>query len=188
MTPYRQALEDAARVCREKREATSCSDFPCPREYDLYLSGIADAQAAILALPEPDTRALAKHQPCGCVICSCENDVQCGGCGAKHCGQHPVGQFVNPVFAEPAQPEPVAIARTWHKNGIQHAELYEWTSGVESMPDGEHNLYAAPPAQSEPRGWTDEEIMDQWAKSAAQSETWRGQVLRFARSLLGGGK
>jgi len=28
----------------------------------------------------------ARHQPCGCVICFCEGDGPCTGCGAKFCG------------------------------------------------------------------------------------------------------
>lgn len=28
---------------------------------------------------------LAKNQPCGCVTCTCENETQCQGCGAKYC-------------------------------------------------------------------------------------------------------
>ena len=27
-----------------------------------------------------------KIQPCGCVVCSCQDDAQCHGCGAKNCG------------------------------------------------------------------------------------------------------
>jgi hypothetical protein len=43
--------------------------------------------------------------------------------------------------------EPVANIRTWHKNGEQHAELWNWDKGIEGLPDGEHNLYTTPPAQ-----------------------------------------
>lgn len=42
--------------------------------------------------------ALAKHQPCGCVICTCEHETQCQGCGAKNCGTHAVGQMPNPAY------------------------------------------------------------------------------------------
>src|SRR3990167_4780706 len=31
-------------------------------------------------------KVLARNQPCGCIICSCEDEVQCHGCGAKNCG------------------------------------------------------------------------------------------------------
>lgn len=34
-----------------------------------------------------DWPRLAKRQPCGCVVCTCQSDVQCGGCGAKRCGK-----------------------------------------------------------------------------------------------------
>lgn len=45
-----------------------------------------------------ETRSLAKHQPCGCVVCWCEDERQCHGCGAKNCGSHPVGAIPNPVY------------------------------------------------------------------------------------------
>ncbi len=41
---------------------------------------------------------MAKYQPCGCVICTCEHETQCQGCGAKNCGTHAVGDIPNPVF------------------------------------------------------------------------------------------
>lgn len=44
---------------------------------------------------------LAKHQPCGCVVCTCEDEEQCHGCGAKNCGDHPVGKMPNPVYIRP---------------------------------------------------------------------------------------
>lgn len=53
--------------------------------------GVAAEQPAV-------TGELAKHQACGCVVCTCEDEVQCQGCGAKHCGTHPVGQIPQPVF------------------------------------------------------------------------------------------
>lgn len=42
---------------------------------------------------EEDPLVPLRHQPCGCQICVCEDDVQCQGCGAKNCGHHPVGQM-----------------------------------------------------------------------------------------------
>ena len=29
-----------------------------------------------------------RHLVCGCILCICENDVQCQGCGAKLCAKH----------------------------------------------------------------------------------------------------
>ena len=55
-------------------------------------------------------RLLAKHQPCGCVVCTCEDDTQCHGCGAHYCGTHPVGQIPNPVY-EPDQSSELDILR-----------------------------------------------------------------------------
>lgn len=51
---------------------------------------------------KPPQPALSKYQPCGCVICTCEHETQCQGCGAKHCGTHPVGQIPGPVYQQPA--------------------------------------------------------------------------------------
>lgn len=54
-------------------------------------------------LPAP--RTLAKHQPCGCVVCTCRNEAEpdrCLGCGAKNCGT-PECVFKGsgtPVYAE----------------------------------------------------------------------------------------
>jgi len=31
-------------------------------------------------------KMLARQQPCGCVVCSCEDDERCHGCGACACG------------------------------------------------------------------------------------------------------
>lgn len=44
---------------------------------------------------------LARHQPCGCVVCVCDDDVQCQGCGAKNCGSHEPGKLPNPVYNRP---------------------------------------------------------------------------------------
>jgi hypothetical protein len=57
---------------------------------------------------------IAKVQPCGCVVCTCEDEIQCQGCGAKNCGKHPVGQF--PVTAY----------------GREHAQ--QWISVADEMP------------------------------------------------------
>lgn len=52
---------------------------------------------------------LQRNQPCGCIVCMCEDEEQCHGCGAKNCGTHPVGQFPNPVYVNmtDARREPV---------------------------------------------------------------------------------
>ena len=44
------------------------------------------------------TPALAKYQKCGCIVCTCEDDYQCQGCGAYHCGTHPVGEIHDAVY------------------------------------------------------------------------------------------
>jgi len=43
-------------------------------------------------------RELARSQSCGCIVCWCEDAVQCQGCGSRSCGNHPVGEIPNPIF------------------------------------------------------------------------------------------
>jgi hypothetical protein len=50
----------------------------------------------LLALPE--NKILAQHQNCGCQVCICEDEHQCHGCGAKNCGNHPVGEIPSPIY------------------------------------------------------------------------------------------
>jgi len=60
-----------------------------------------------LIRPAQPSPLLAKYQSCGCIVCTCEDEEQCQGCGAQHCGTHPVGQIPNPVYAQfphPAAP------------------------------------------------------------------------------------
>ena len=45
-----------------------------------------------------ENQTLAKTQPCGCVVCTCDDPVQCHGCGASNCGWHPPGEIPNQVF------------------------------------------------------------------------------------------
>jgi hypothetical protein len=50
----------------------------------------------LLALPK--NKILAQHQNCGCQVCICEDEHQCHGCGAKNCGNHPVGEIPSPIY------------------------------------------------------------------------------------------
>ena len=43
--------------------------------------------------------------------------------------------------------EPVATIRVWHKGMDQHGELLNWLDGMESVTDGEHNVYTTPQPQ-----------------------------------------
>ena len=66
--------------------------------YDVFTlplqpSGLSSGPRFVVHVPGPEqtagdaeAEALAKYQPCGCVICTCEDEKQCHGCGAKHCG------------------------------------------------------------------------------------------------------
>jgi hypothetical protein len=68
----------------------------------------------------------------------------CSLCWVKGFHACAVAQALN------AQLEPVAVIRTWHKQGEmdQHAELIDWFDALENSPDGEHMLFTRPqPAQ-----------------------------------------
>lgn len=72
---------------RARLEAARAAGMPCETEEALL--------GEVERLKGP---TLAKHQPCGCVICDCEGQERCFGCGAKHCGTHPFGEIPNPVY------------------------------------------------------------------------------------------
>ena len=57
-----------------------------------------NAALSLLTQAKSKGQELAKYQPCGCVLCSCEDEEQCHGCGAKNCGNHPPGELPNPVY------------------------------------------------------------------------------------------
>ena len=40
-------------------------------------------QAIALSKPEP-----LRNQPCGCILCDCDSEGRCLGCGSKMCGKH----------------------------------------------------------------------------------------------------
>ena len=52
---------------------------------DESLEDAIRAAAKVLGISAPPTRTLAKHQPCGCVVCTCEDEIQCQGCGSRKC-------------------------------------------------------------------------------------------------------
>lgn len=47
-----------------------------------------------------EKRRLKKYQPCGCVLCTCEDELRCHGCGAVSCGKHKVGDNKHFVFED----------------------------------------------------------------------------------------
>ncbi len=104
----------------------------------------------------------------------------------KHWINFPVGTqcYTTPPAASNVAPprvrEPVAIVRTWHKNGDQHAELEDWGLGLFKLPDGEHTLYTTPPAaQRQWVGLTDEEKLGliPAADGSAEADAKRVEVL-----------
>ncbi len=47
------------------------------------------AEAAIQDRMDNHTHSsvLERQQPCGCIVCTCEDEERCHGCGAKECGE-----------------------------------------------------------------------------------------------------
>jgi len=83
---------------------------------DAAIAAMREAVGAIVdadqhPMDEPSlqqaTQKLTKYQPCGCVICTCEDDHQCHGCGAKNCGTHPVGVLPQAVYEPSPQGAPI---------------------------------------------------------------------------------
>jgi hypothetical protein len=46
-----------------------------------------------------NTKILDRYQKCGCIVCICDDDERCHGCGAQHCGTHAVGKIPEPVYS-----------------------------------------------------------------------------------------
>lgn len=57
---------------------------------------VAVAGMAIAEAIKP--RRLARKQPCGCVVCHCDEVARCNGCGAQDCGAHEPGEIPDPVY------------------------------------------------------------------------------------------
>jgi hypothetical protein len=71
-----------------KSELKSCAF--CLNEAEIVL-GIEMARIicdtfGIPQKEEPKQECKQTRWPCGCVSCTCEDEVQCHGCGAKNCG------------------------------------------------------------------------------------------------------
>ena len=61
-------------------------------------------------------RTLAREQPCGCLVCICEDEEHCHGCGARFCGNHfsHVDRIPNPKWIEDT-PKPISDNLAWLK-------------------------------------------------------------------------
>ena len=55
-------------------------------------------QQRVKELVQRQPRELARHQPCGCIVCICGDVERCQGCGAKSCGTHEPGFIQSPVY------------------------------------------------------------------------------------------
>ena len=96
MTPptLREALEFAVSVLKTLRYPPSNDEIIIAANAQIDVA-IETARTALASEP----LLLAKNQSCGCIVCTCGDEERCHGCGAKHCGTHPVGLIPNPVYA-----------------------------------------------------------------------------------------
>lgn len=104
----REALESCTLVIRNEIRCRDLSGYG-PGVWDDLLTGcvscggIESALTAINAALDgvsTPVQKLARNQPCGCVVCICEDDVQCQGCGAKNCGNPDCKVLTAPVMEE----------------------------------------------------------------------------------------
>lgn len=63
--------------------------------FDMALKKLETELSEALKWKEP---MLSRNQPCGCVICNCESEERCSGCGSKYCGTHAIGQIPNAIY------------------------------------------------------------------------------------------
>ena len=87
-----------------------------------------------------EQKKLARVQYCGCIVCACENDEQCLGCGAKHCGTHPVGEIPNPIYEDTSlsithlAKGATMNATNWTKDEVaDHTHLLDASERVEAI-------------------------------------------------------
>ena len=69
-------------------------------------------------------RTLAREQPCGCLVCICEDEEHCHGCGARFCGNHfsHVDRIPNPKWIEDT-PKPLAENLAWLEGWLRKQYL-----------------------------------------------------------------
>lgn len=77
-----------------------CHDFVIAKYLAACLGSLMQVKDDEKYLSDIGYGNLKREQPCGCVVCICEDDEQCQGCGAKHCGNHPIGEIPNPEFID----------------------------------------------------------------------------------------
>lgn len=93
-----------------------------------HLQKIKSKCEQLLAIAEKPL--LARNQKCGCVVCICDSDTHCFGCGAKNCGNHALGQIPEPVY----QPHCTGPAEAGWRATIAAIDWLQtpgiWTDGV----------------------------------------------------------
>ena len=82
-----------------------------------------DGKPECLGSPTPEpAKVLARHQPCGCVVCICDSDERCLGCGAKNCGTpgcvfSPHAGSPSPIYENAAKV--LAVVEGWAYDDVE---------------------------------------------------------------------
>lgn len=192
MSDYRKCKEDAARVAEERAQhyesliARGKGEWPFPgyvsdETWAGWHRAVGESRTiaqAILALPEPPEE------------CECPVEGHNPGCF-----NDPLGKLLSEPQTEPVAWSDLAMRAanvlrivTGHDSGanLRHRYGEKWWEPIEALEkELRASISAAPPS----REWTDEEILEVWAKTRADDRLSEISVIKnFARSLLGGGK
>ena len=87
LAELRKRMGEADKVCEAVRKYFRFSGGPA--SMGDALAAYDRASPPSPAPTDPEERIVQLHKSCGCVTCVCESETQCGGCGAKNCGNHP---------------------------------------------------------------------------------------------------
>lgn len=129
--PNIPALEKQIASLKDELENQRKACEPCPncngKGVLLYGASFKEYQCTNCCVRFPDCRTLYSQlreaekwkeprlkrvQPCGCVVCICEDPVQCHGCGAKDCGQPDCVFFCGvPTSSAEWEPHPLVEER-----------------------------------------------------------------------------
>lgn len=153
---YAQSLTAPAGVVGDAMVERMIAEYQRLEPHDAEIAGVSSDCAgtrdfcrslieAALSAPEPAAPMLAKYQSCGCVICTCEDEEQCHGCGARMCGTHPGKPIPHPIYERHA-PEPAAQGEAIGEIVPQYEGRTIVTLFDSDLPIGT-KLYTAPPAQ-----------------------------------------
>ena len=119
-----------------------------------HLQRIVAKCRELLAIAEKPL--LARVQKCGCIVCKCDSETSCYGCGAKNCGNHALGQIPEPVYkphcAGPAEAGWKATIAAIEINQIRAA----WIAPCKAFPHGAPDNVSASTLNAIIAAWPEE--------------------------------